>query len=116
MDATLESRIKRALDQVQLSDEFRDDLLDALRDEFEDTDITFRKRAALEDAGFELGDLDSESAAELYDALASGYTSDWFARVKRIADELEVELADEFEALSKGAQANTAFHQRGFKW
>ena len=116
MDATLESRIKRALDQVQLSDEFRDDLLDALRDEFEDTDITFRKRAALEDAGFELGDLDSESAAELYDALGSGYTSDWFARVKRIADELEVELADEFEALSKGAQANTAFHQRGFKW
>lgn len=116
MDAILESRINNALNQVQLSDELRADLLDVLRDEFEDTDITFRKRAALEDAGFELGDLDSEDAAELYDALSSGYTSDWFARVKRIADELEVELADEFEALSKGAQATTAFRQGEFKW
>ena len=31
-------------------------------------------------------------------------------------DKLEVELADEFEALSKGAQATTAFRRRGFKW
>ena len=54
MDATLESRINRALNQVQLSDELRAGLLDVLR--------------------------------------------------------------DEFEALSKGAQATAAFHRRGFKW
>ena len=116
MDAKLESRINRALRQIQLSDELHADLLNALRDEFEDTDIAFRKRAALEEAGFELGDLDSESAAELYDALASGYTSEWFADVKRVADALEVELGAEDVALNKAVQSFRAFRQGEFKW
>ena len=116
MDAILESRINRALRQIQLSDELHADLLDVLRDEFEDTDIAFRKRAALEEAGFELADLDSESAAELYDALACGYTSEWFAGVKRVADALEVELGTETIVLAKAVQSCRAFRQWEFKW
>lgn len=116
MDAVLESRINRALRQIQLSDELHADLLDVLRDEFADTDIAFRKRAALEEAGFELADLDSDSAAELYDALASNYTSEWFAGVKRVADALEVELGAEDAVLDKAVQSCRAFRQGEFKW